>query len=364
MSRMIEKQEIDKILKKYDRRRLTIATICSHSALQIFFGAKQEGFRTLGICRPQEKKIYDSFELAKPDEYLMVEDYSQVLQEKTQNAIKRKNAVVIPHGSFVEYVGGKNIEEKFLVPMFGNRGLLEWESNRQKEKLWLERAGLEVPNVFKPAEIDKLCIVKYWGAKGGRGMFLASSRREFERKLRDQIINKVITKEEAKNFFIQEYVIGLRYYPHYFYSPLLKRVELLGIDRRDESNIDSLHRLALSREEVDRIATYIVTGNLPLVVRERLLAQLIEMGERVVEASFKLTPGGMVGPFCLETICRDDMRFVTFEISARIVAGTNLYPLGSPYSCYLFEEPMSTGRRIAREVKLGIKQNKLEKVIY
>ena len=120
----------------------------------------------------------------------------------------------------------------------------------------------------------------------------------------------------------------------------------------------------MTREEIERIGAYIVTGNLPLVVRERLLAQLIDMGERVVKTSFELSPLGMVGPFCLETVCRDDMRFITFEISVRIVAGTNLYPLGSPYSCYLFEEPMSTGRRIARELKLGIEQDGLEKVVY
>ncbi|HEV2449982.1 MAG TPA: DUF1246 domain-containing protein, partial [Thermoplasmata archaeon] len=33
-----------------ERHAPTIATYCSHSSLQIFHGAKQEGFRTLGIC--------------------------------------------------------------------------------------------------------------------------------------------------------------------------------------------------------------------------------------------------------------------------------------------------------------------------
>ena len=47
---MISKEDIQEILKGYDKDDLTIATICSHSSLQIFHGARQEGFKTLGIC--------------------------------------------------------------------------------------------------------------------------------------------------------------------------------------------------------------------------------------------------------------------------------------------------------------------------
>jgi len=72
----------------------------------------------------------------------------------------------------------------------------------------------------------------------------------------------------------------------------------------------------------------------------------------------------MIGAFCLETIYHPDKGFIVFEISARIVAGTNLYPEGSPYSCYIFNEPMSTGRRIAREIKEGLKTNQIEKIVH
>ena len=51
------------------------------------------------------------------------------------------------------------------------------------------------------------------------------------------------------------------------------------------------------------------------------------------------------------------------EISARIVAGTNLFIEGSPYSDLLYNEPMSTGRRIAREIKNAIKENKLKEIL-
>ena len=53
--------------------------------------------------------------------------------------------------------------------------------------------------------------------------------------------------------------------------------------------------------------------------------------------------GGMIGPFCLETIVNDDLEFVVFEISSRIVAGTNVHVSGSPYSD-LIEPGVSTGK--------------------
>ena len=69
---MISKDYIQEILRGYDKDDLTIATICSHSSLQIFHGARQEGFKTLGICIGQPPRFYDAFPLAKPDKFLSV----------------------------------------------------------------------------------------------------------------------------------------------------------------------------------------------------------------------------------------------------------------------------------------------------
>src|SRR3989441_4667651 len=52
-------------------------------------------------------------------------------------------------------------------------------------------------------------------------------------------------------FTIQEYVVGTRYYIHYFYSPFATSgytlskgaLEMLGVDRRDEANIDEMYKL-------------------------------------------------------------------------------------------------------------------------
>ena len=87
------------------------------------------------------------------------------------------------------------------------------------------------------------------------------------------------------------------------------------------------------------------------------------MGEEVVKQSQKLAPPGLFGPFCLETILTPEEEIHVFEISARIVAGTNPYIEGSPYTALKYKVPMSTGRRIALEIKNAMKTNQMKKVL-
>jgi 5-formaminoimidazole-4-carboxamide-1-(beta)-D-ribofuranosyl 5'-monophosphate synthetase len=352
-------------LADYDRSKLTIATLGSHTALQIFHGARQEGFKTLGIVLPKKKRVYDAFPLAKPDQLLTVHSYRDLLDR--QDELIAQNTILVPHGSFVEYIGANLITKKLKVPVFGNKRSLEWEADRKMERRWLKMAGCKVPRIYRDAsEIDGPCIIKYYGAKGGKDFFIVTNEQDFYRKIKRRHL-------EDKNYTIQEFIIGARYYHHLFYSPLSREgwptaggaIELMGIDRRVESNIDELHRFGFTRSEMDDagiVRSFVVTGNEPMVVRESLLDRVFEMAHGVVETSTELFDPGLVGPFCLETILTPELEFYVFEISARIVAGTNLYPLGSPYTPYSFGDPMSTGRRIAREIRVAAKKGRLAEV--
>jgi 5-formaminoimidazole-4-carboxamide-1-(beta)-D-ribofuranosyl 5'-monophosphate synthetase len=355
---MIPKEDIWEILKGYDKDDIAIATICSHSSLQIFNGARQEGFKTIGICIGQPPKFYDAFPLAKPDKFICLDSYKALLDHS--DAFVDENAIIIPHGSLVEYLGIEKFES-LAVPTFGNRRVLAWESDREMEREWLLKAGVNVPMRFERADdIDRPVIVKYHGAKGGKGFFIAKSKDEFQAKMSTQ----------AK-YTIQEFILGTRYYIHFFYSPIrsegyrLKKgtLDMLGIDRRVESNADEIFRIGSMPElaEAGIYPSFVVTGNLPLVLRESLLPKAFELGERVVETSLELF-GGMLGPFSLETIVTDDLEFKVFEISARIVAGTNLYISGSPYSD-LVERNLSTGKRMAQEIRLARETNRLSEIV-
>ncbi|MBI2654810.1 formate--phosphoribosylaminoimidazolecarboxamide ligase [Candidatus Woesearchaeota archaeon] len=334
------------------QQKYTIATIGSHSALQVFKGAHDEGFKTIAVCKKGSERPYKMFGVA--DEIISIDSYRNF--PKIQNELIKKNAIVIPHGSFVTYMGYEEVE-KLKVNYFGNKKILKWESDRNLERQWLVNSGLKVPGLYKsPKDIDGLVIVKFMGAEGGKGYFLAKDEKDF---------NKKIKPYKLRKYVIQEYIIGVPLFIHYFYSPLTNEIEIMGMDIRYESNVDSLGRIS-ARDQIvlPKIdPSYVIVGNIPVVVRESFLPRLITMGENVVKQSQKLAPPGLFGPFCLETILTPEEEIHVFEISARIVAGTNPYIEGSPYTALKYNVPMSTGRRIALEIKNAIKKNQMNKIL-
>lgn len=334
--------------------KYTLATLASHSCLQILKGAKDEGFATLAIATNNKASFYKKFSFI--DEVIGLTSYQEFFNLKDK--LKAKNLIIIPHGSFVAYLG-KDYEQKMPFSSFGNKEIIEIEGDRIKQHQWLESAGLKLPKIFNdPNKVDRLVIVKLFGAKGGEGYFLATNKRELQEKVQKYNFSN-------KEYFIQEYIIGVPVYLQYFYSPLHKRIELMGIDRRYETDVDGISRIPSSlQKSLIFDPTYTVIGNFPIVVRESLLPEIYQMGEKVISSSKKLIrPKGLYGPFCLETIITPDQEFYCIEISCRIVAGTNLYISGSPYTDLFFGQPVSTGRRIAREIKEAIRLGKLEEIL-
>lgn len=332
-----------------------IATIGSHTALQILKGAKEEGMKAIAICTPETRKVYESYKVA--DEIIEIPDFADFF--KIEDELMKKNAIVIPHGSFVSYLGPKRIKDSLKAMHYGSKGILIWESDRTMERKWLKNAGLDMPKIYKtPDEIDGPAIVKFHGAKGGFGYFIAHSPAEFRERIKKF--------KNPEDYVIQEYVVGVPMYVHYFQSALTGELEIMSFDKRYESNADSIGRIAAKDQIAADIQTsYTITGNMPIVVRESLLPMFFKIGEDVVKASKKLdgVPKGLYGPFCLEGIIDPNLNFRVFEISARIVAGTNPYTNGSPYTWLRYNEPMSTGRRIAREIKEAIESNRLQDIL-
>lgn len=327
-----------------------IATLGSHSALQILRGAKDEGFKTIAVCRSDHAFVYRHFGVA--DEILEIRSYDE-FHTVEEDLIKR-NAILVPHASLIAYVPSRTIES-LRVPYYGNRKILFWEADRERQRIWLSRAGLNLPRTFRdPSEIDCLAIVKFYGAKGGQGYFLVRNEKDFWLKAK--------RLGGLRDYIIQEYIIGVPVYIHYFYSVIRGELELMGFDRRYESNVDGIGRIpAEAQNGID--VTYTIIGNFPLFLRESLLPEVFRMGERVIEASKEICSPGIWGPFCLETVVTPDLKFYVFEISARIVAGTNVFMETSPYALIKHGKPMSTGRRIALEIREAIEQDRLKEIL-
>lgn len=327
--------------------KYAIVTIGSHSALQILKGGKEEGFRTIAVCKEGHGFIYRHFKVA--DRIMELSSYDEF--PKVEGELLKENAILVPHASLIAYLS-LDVIEKMRVPYYGNRRILSWESDRNWQREWLGKAGLNLPKFYDdPNNVDKLCIVKFQGAKGGQGYFLIKNGKEFYQKAGD-----------VKDFFIQEYVIGVPVYIHYFYSVIRDELELMGFDRRYESDVDVMSRLP-SKLQGDIEMTYTIVGNFPMVIRESLLPEVFGLGQRVIEASREICKPGLYGPFCLETVVTPDLKFYVFEISARIVAGTNAFMSGSPYASLKHGKPMTTGRRIALEIREAIEQDRLEEIL-
>jgi 5-formaminoimidazole-4-carboxamide-1-(beta)-D-ribofuranosyl 5'-monophosphate synthetase len=330
-----------------------IATLGSHSALQILKGARDEGLANLVICAGRSAALYRRYGFV--DEIVTVPRYADY--PALEDDLVARGAVVVPHGSFVAYLGREE-NELMRAAYYGNKAVLRWEGDRDLQRRWLEHAKVPVPREFpNAAAVDAWPVmVKQHGAAGGSGYVLARSRETLDRQ---------IAALGDVPYTIQHYVIGVTLYVHYFQSVVRDRLEILSMDRRYETNVDGLGRLPHAiQAELEPVPSYVVVGNSPLVLRESMLETAYEMGERVVAASRELIDArGMWGPFCLETIITPDMGFHCIEISCRIVAGTNLFVDGSQYAALWFDEPMSTGRRIARELREAAADGRLEDVV-
>ncbi|MFW9849527.1 MAG: formate--phosphoribosylaminoimidazolecarboxamide ligase, partial [Candidatus Thorarchaeota archaeon] len=312
---------------------MKIGTIASHSALNIISGAKAEGFDTVLVSTPDRVEFYESFGLKSS--IIQVESYDEILD------LDSDDIVWIPHGSFVAYIGAKKILNSNLQ-MYGNQELLSYEEDRNLKTKLLVGSGLKVPLEFNTLEeVDRPVIVKTFGAAGGEGYFIARDREEI-----------IQNSPSDKKFSIQEYIVGTKVFVTYFNSLARNRTEVFGADIRYETDADANLRF-------DDVPTFVVIGNLPLVLRESILFRYFKMGKDFVEGFRTLSGKSLPGPFCIETIIDRNQNIYSFEFSGRIVAGTNVWIPSSPYSYVQFKKPMWMGRRIALEIKELIQKGTL-----
>ncbi|MBI2079173.1 DUF1297 domain-containing protein [Candidatus Micrarchaeota archaeon] len=360
--------------------KTVIATLGSHSALDVCEGAKQEGFSTIVVAQRGREKTYLGYyktrkrgkkEIGVVDEVLLVDKFSQITEKKYVEFLKKRNAIFVPNRSFSVYVGYDAIENNFPIPIFGNKYLLRAEERNEKNNQYdlLERAGVNfAKSVKSPEKIDKLCVVKVNEAKRKyeRAFFLCSSFEEYQEKSNKMLKEGRITAEDLKNARIEEFIIGSPFNFNFFYSPVYDELELLGIDMRKQTNIDGFLRMpvdvqteALRRKQI----TNIEVGHVACTVRESLLEDVFEQTERFVETVKKYYPEGIIGPFALQGAIEEKdgkEQFTVFDVSFRIPGspGTRF----TPYSSYLFRENLSFGRRIAMEVKEAEKKKMIEKI--
>ncbi|KAB3543374.1 MAG: formate--phosphoribosylaminoimidazolecarboxamide ligase family protein [ANME-2 cluster archaeon] len=384
---MIDRNEITSILDEYETDNVKIGLVGSHSALDVCDGAIEEGFRTHLVCQAGRERTYTEYFKAKRDpsgnllrgivdDAVVYSRFDEVLQPKNQQYLRDNSILFVPNRSFTSYCSIDAIENDFAVPMVGSRNLLRSEERGGEEDYYwlLEKAGLPYPErIDDPEDIDELVMVKLPHAvkKLERGFFTASDYNEYLEKSKSLIRQGVITEDALSAARIERYVVGPVFNLDFFYSPIedtMSKTELIGIDWRFETSLDGHVRLPAPQQmtlaEHQMVPEYTVCGHNSATLRESLLEDAFELAEKYVKATQKHYSPGIIGPFCLQTCVDKDLNFYIYDVAPRIGGGTNVHvSVGHPYGNALWRRNMSTGRRLAMEVRRAVDAGRVAEIV-
>jgi ATP-utilizing enzymes of ATP-grasp superfamily (probably carboligases) len=386
---MISRKQIQETVDQYydTPDKIKIGTIASHSGLDVCDGAAEENFRTVAYCKKGREQTYSTYFKTQRDaagnlirgivdEAVVFNKFDEILKQENQQKMLDDSVLMVPNRSLTSYCSIDDIEDNFKIPMIGSRNMLRSEERSEAQSYYwiLEKAGLPFPEkIEKPEDIDALVMVKLPHAVKTleRGFFTAASYDEFVEKSDALLKQGVIAEEALKEARIERYVIGPVFNFDMFYSPIeeeMSPLEILGIDWRFETSLDGHTRLPAPQQMrlqgAQLTPEYTVCGHNSATLRESLLENVFEMAEKFVEASKKHYDPGIIGPFCLQTCVDKDLNFYIYDVAPRVGGGTNVHmSVGHPYGNTLWRKPMSTGRRIAFEVKRALEKDRLEDIV-
>jgi len=383
----LDRSVVQDIAKGYDKEKLMIGVIASHSALDTCDGAVEEGFRTLAFCQKGRDRTYSHYfrtqrkgdgKLVRGavDEPQILTRFNEVLEEGWQRFMRERNVLWVPNRAFTSYIGMDQVENDFRVPMVGSRNMLRSEERSEQQSYYwlLEEAGLPFPErIERPEDIDELVIVKlhHKQKKLERGFFTAASYDEYVRKSEKLISDDVIDRETLAGARIERYIIGPVFNLDFFHSPLEEEgspIELLGVDWRFESSLDGHVRLPavqqMTLSEGQMLPEYTVCGHNSSTLRESLLEKAFDLAERFVKAAKEHYSPGIIGPFCLQTCVDKDLKFHIYDVAPRTGGGTNVHMwVGHPYGNALWRRTVSSGRRLAMEVRRAAEEERLDEIV-
>jgi len=109
---MIRKQDVLDVLSEYDKRSITVGVLGSHSALDVCDGARDEGLPNLVVCQKGRDgftlnyfkgRTMNGLEKGLVDETIVLNKFDEILAERVQEQLVKKNTLFIPNRSFVVY---------------------------------------------------------------------------------------------------------------------------------------------------------------------------------------------------------------------------------------------------------------------
>lgn len=367
------------IIKNYDPSNITIAVLGSHSALDVCSGAKKLGFKTLVIAEKGRDTVYSKYyktdgKIGCVDNCLILDKFSDLLKPEIQTQLIQQNTIFVPHRSFQVYLNFdyRAIENEFQVPMFGNKFLLKSEERGVTPNQYdiLKAANIRFPIQFTdPKDIDRLCLVKVLEKARGfeRAFFVVDSYQDFKNQTDKLLKDGTFTEEQLQKAVIEEFVTGVHTNFNYFYSPISKKLELMGTDTRRQTNLEGISRIPISyqTEVLKKLEIkYEEAGHIAVTVLESMLEKIFAIGENFVTACQNLYSPGVVGPFALQSIIvpgPPQKDIIVIDVSPRMPGSPGLF--ATPYNFYLYGKHLSVGTRVAMEIKSAIETNSLDQIV-
>ena len=349
-------------------KEIRIGMLGSHSALEIAHGAKQEGFETVVVCQKGREKTYTEYYANLFDHFLILDGFADVVKKKNLQKLGQLNTVFVPNRSFSVYVGYQSIEQKFTIPIMGNRYMLKTEERNTPRNQYylLRKAGISTPQIFKtPEEIDRLVIVKVPEKERSieRAFFYASTPKEFKKKAEIRISKGIITRQGLKKAVIEEYVLGAKFNANFFWSPLTDKIDLLGFDQRIQTDLDGILDLPANEQlEIATIIQNIEAGHRGVTIRESLIEKIHDVAKRFVDVCKEEYPPGIIGLSALQGAITKNLDFCVFDVSMRAQGCPCVEPT-SPYMKYKYGMEVGPGRRVAMEIKKALKTGRLAEIV-
>lgn len=369
-------------LATYDRERLTLCSIGSHSALEVASGARAQGLRNLVVTERGREETYSRHyarRLEAPargcvDATLELEHFADILDDAVQDRLLAETVLFVPNRSFEVYLhqryGYAEIEQRMRVPFFGNRRLLRAEERDESDNQYalMDRANIRSPRrLSSPDQINGLVMVKAPHATVSfeRAFFLARNEDEYTAAAARLMEAGTITAAGLRGAVIEEFALGPTINLNFFWSPLLGELELMGTDTRRQTNRDGFVGLPFhqARDLADEPVKLEEAGHIAATLTESMLEKAFAMGERFVRATQEVDGIGVIGPFALQCVIVSGppKDFVVYDVSLRIPGspGTRY----TPYSAYRWGRDVSIGERIAMEIVWAREADRLAEVL-
>lgn len=304
----------------------TIGMIGSHSAEEIGVSAKSFGFETVVVCQKGREKIYTNYNKHLYDKIIILDRFSDILQEEIQTHLEELNTVWIPNRSFSVYIGYDKIEHDFRIPIYGNRNILRVEERGlEKDQYWLlKESGIRIPKSFTPDEIDRLVIVKIQQKHKPleRAFFYANSPDDFETTSQSMIKQGLITDNNLRNAIIEEFVIAPRFnanFQAYAMSEYYGTLDLVGFEDRIQTNLSGLLNLPANEQlKINMNPVNEEVGHKGVTMRESKKPLVYQAAEKLIDGVRRLFPPKMIGLFSLQGALTENSEFIVFDLSPRV----------------------------------------------